>query len=282
MNDDGLHSKFSPSKMERMLACPGSVALEATCAKKETAFTIEGDAAHRLAQLALTDGKFDTRLYLNRKIESPEFLVTAEMCEKVQIYVDAVRDRVEKFRGREDVKNVILRIEEKIDTSGVLGVPEQFGTADTLMIVEFKDGTAMISVEDLKYGTGVKVEAQNNAQLMTYGAGALSACAATHNVQQVHLVIHMPRLSHVSEQMLTADALRAFAAQVKNGVADSIQQEDILKTKGPDALTLNASRKQCLFCRAKSICPAFKKAQKQSKLSHETKKKADNSPTAKF
>ncbi len=42
-----------------------------------------------------------------------------------------------------------------------------FGTADALIIAN-----NTIEVIDLKYGKGVKVDAQNNPQLMLYGLGA--------------------------------------------------------------------------------------------------------------
>ncbi|MEZ0224518.1 MAG: DUF2800 domain-containing protein [Alphaproteobacteria bacterium] len=262
---------FPASTMERVLACPGSVALEATVPRKETFYTDEGHAAHTLAQWALTDGKFNTRAYLGRVIVAHahkgtpqetkfEFPVDEKMCSRVQEYVDSVKERLDKYTSDKKVKNVTLYVEKRIDTSGVLGVPGQSGIADTLIVVEYKDGTGLISVEDLKYGEKVAVAAKDNKQLLTYGAGALEMFGKDIDIEKVDLVIHMPRLSHLSRETVTATDLRAYAKEAQGGVAQSLSEEKLYQIQGVGALTLNAGDDQCRFCRAKSICPAFKAA----------------------
>ncbi|TAL35787.1 MAG: DUF2800 domain-containing protein, partial [Alphaproteobacteria bacterium] len=121
---------FPASTMDRVLACPGSVALEAQVPRKETFFTDEGHAAHTLAQWALTDGGFDTRAYLGRVIAlhahkgTPqetkfEFPVDEKMCGYVQEYVDSVKERLDAYKSDKKVKDVTLYVEKRIDTSGV-------------------------------------------------------------------------------------------------------------------------------------------------------------------
>jgi hypothetical protein len=262
---------FPASTMDRVLACPGSVALEAEVPRRETFFTDEGHAAHMLAQWALTDGGFDTRKYLGRVIVAHahkgtpqetkfEFPVDEKMCGHVQEYVDSVKERLDAYKSDKKVKDVTLYVEKRIDTSGVLGVPGQAGIADTLLVVTYKDGTGLISVEDLKYGEKVAVEAKDNPQLLTYGAGALEMFGTDIDVKQVDLVIHMPRMKHFSRETVKAEDLRAYAKNAKDGVAQSLREEKLYQIEGVKALTLNAGDDQCRFCRAKSICPAFKAA----------------------
>ncbi len=283
------HTSFPPSQLDRVLACPGSYAMESAlrasfnnAAKKDNAkpaasnvYADEGSAAHQLAQWALTDGNFDARAYLGQNITvyqrkstpyetSATITADAAMCDAVQKYVDHVRARIAAFKKDKKVKNVTLRVEQRLDTSGVLGIPNQSGIADTLIVVEYKDGSGYISVEDLKYGRGVPVAAKDNGQLMTYAAAALAPFAQGLRVDHVGLVIHQPRLGHVDEHVITAKELRAFAATAKAGVARALAQQAAFQQKGVSALTLSPAKKPCQFCRARGTCPAFKAAQTQA------------------
>lgn len=264
---------FPASTLDRVIACPGSVALEQTVPRKETFFTDEGHAAHTLAQWALTDGGFDAKAYMGKKIllhsnkgtpqeTKYEFTVDAEMCKHAQTYVDNVKARIDAWKADKNVKDVQLHVEKRIDTSPVVGVPGQSGIADTLIVVAFKDGTGLISVEDFKYGQSSKIYARNNTQLMTYAAGALEAYGKDIDIQTINMVIHMPRLRHTSEAGISAKDLRAFAKTAKDGVAQAVSEYKLFQiSKSTDDLTLNADRaKQCRFCRARDICPAFNAA----------------------
>jgi hypothetical protein len=267
---------FPASTLDRVIACPGSVALEQTVPRKETFSTDEGHAAHQLAQWALTDGAFDARAYMGRKIVlhsnkgTPqetkfEFTVDAEMCKHAQAYVDHVKARLDAYKADKNVKDVTLHVEKRIDTSTVTGQPGQSGIADTLIVVAFKDGTGLISVEDFKYGQSSKIYAKNNTQLMTYAAGALETYGKALDITAVNMVIHMPRMRHVSEASVTAQELRVFAAKAKTGVTQAVKEQKLFVISNDKAdLTLNAEpAKQCRFCRAKDICPAFNAASKK-------------------
>lgn len=255
--------RFPASLLERIVSCPGSAALSATAVRKQNFAADRGQAAHQLAQWTLTDGNFDTRVYLGRVIEYRQnrgtaeetvrrFKVDEQMCAEVQDYVDAVRARLQKFQDSVGVVSVKLFVEERVDTSNVLGVPRQYGTADVLILAEYKDGTAKLSIEDLKFGK-LPVEANDNFQLMTYGAALLDV----YKADETELVIHMPRLQHVSVHAVTAAELRAFGNKIRKGVDAALEQDEILQTKGVAAMSFNPSEKQCMFCPAQKICPAF-------------------------
>lgn len=262
---DTEHARFSPSKMERILSCPGSLALEETCPDRVSKYAAEGTAAHTLGQWALTDGKFYTRAYQGRIIEviekqgTPqetrlEFEADEDMCEYVQMYVDDIQKRIEAFELQG--AKVTLLVEQRIDISRVLGVPGQFGTADCVLLVEFNTGKTLLVVIDLKYGMGVEVVAEGNKQLKTYGAGTLDTYEIVHDIDRVLLVINMPRLGYVSEWELSADELRAFGDELKQGATLALANIEIFKeTRDARTLTLSPGEKQCRFCRAKGMCP---------------------------
>ncbi|MFX6357412.1 DUF2800 domain-containing protein, partial [Acinetobacter baumannii] len=88
------------------------------------------------------------------------FTVDAEMVENVQVYLDAVRAQAE---GNE------LLVEQRVDFSEFIGVEGSFGTSDVVILTETE-----IQVHDLKYGKGVKVDAEENEQTSLYGLGALA------------------------------------------------------------------------------------------------------------
>lgn len=261
------HARFSPSKMERILECAGSLALEETCKDSVSKYAAEGTAAHTLAQWALTDGRFYTYAYQGRIIEmiekegTPleerfEFEVDDDMCENVQNYVDGITGRIAAFELQG--AKVTLLVEQKIDISRILGVPNQFGTADCVLLVEFPNGKTLLVVADLKYGMGVEVVAEDNKQLKTYGAGTLDLYECMLDIDRVLLVIHMPRLSDPTEWELSADELRAFGDELRAGASKALEQIALFeKTKDARKLDLVPGEKHCKFCKAKSKCPQY-------------------------
>jgi PP-loop superfamily ATP-utilizing enzyme len=83
---------------------------------------------------------------------------------------------------------------------------------------------------------------------MMYALGALEHCAEVCDVDEVCMVIHQPRLNHVSEHWLPVADLLAFKAEVERAAAE---------TRQPDA-RLEPGEKPCRFCKAKHDCPALK------------------------
>jgi hypothetical protein len=164
------------------------------------------------------------------------------MTEDIETYVEDLR----AYAGG----NGVVLIEQRVDLSESLGVPDTFGTADAIVIQD--DGTE-IQIHDAKFGRGLRVDAQENWQLILYALGALHAFDPSNRVQRVRLVIHQPPLNHRSEWLIPTDELRRFGELARIAAKRALACFDEIDP----AVDLVPGEIQCRFCRAKAICPAL-------------------------
>lgn len=246
------HAKYSPSSAHRWMVCPGSMALETLAPRAEekpSEYAAEGTAAHELAAWVLTKNA-PAAAYIGHQIQADGFTFTVdrEMADNVQAYADRVRDYAEDGE---------LLVEQRMEFSEYVDHPEQFGTSDAVVLTS--DGLE-IQVHDLKYGRGVKVDAQDNQQAMLYALGALAEFGMVGDFLRVRVVIHQPRLNHVSEADYTIQELMEFAKKAKQGVERCEDAIHYLEGNGNlRADYFNPGEDQCRFCPAKATCPALRK-----------------------
>lgn len=222
------HAILSASSSARWMNCPGSVLAESGIPEPPTSdFAAEGTAAHALAELSLNSQK-PPETFLHMVIE--DYQVTEEMATHVATYVDYC-----------NMQEGEKHYEQKVDYSNYAS--GGFGTADCVVI---NDGICHII--DLKYGTGVKVSAQENTQLMLYGLGAIEKFYS--NVDMVSMTIVQPRLDHIDTYSIRAKDLLKWGEEVVRPAA--------LATFDPNP-TFNPSVTACRWCRAKPVCRALAK-----------------------
>lgn len=179
------HSKIGASSCERWWNCPGSVALIDTLPPQPTSeYATEGTAAHKLAEICLTKGLIAEQM-VGQTIPAENGtvrVVTEEMAEAVQVYLDVIRTDMKKYK----VHPSDLSIEHRFHLVHI--DKDAYGTNDASLKVAF----TKVIVYDYKHGAGVAVDAEDNKQGLFYAEGA----AHGEEIDEVEIVIVQPRAIH--------------------------------------------------------------------------------------
>lgn len=213
------HAKLAPSAAHRWMRCPASIRLEADFPDTTSVYAEEGTRAHKAAEKYLKFALWPDGTEAEMKGYVGDF----------SAYVDAVAESV---GATERI------IEERLDLAG--WVPDCFGTADVVLL-----GGDEAAIIDLKYGKGVRVDAEDNEQLMVYALGVLDAYEFAYDFETVRMCIHQPRLKHISESVMTVEDLRKWGEQ------ELIPAAQATKNLNADPVP---GEKQCRFCKAAGSC----------------------------
>ena len=251
----GAHAVLAPSSAKRWMTCTPSARLEETVPSKDTAYTREGTIAHAMAEGIL-------RHLLEQKAdgmpEAGEFFETggtmiAEFCRTCElegfdwremaetVYENYCRLVYEAYLGAQlEDPDAVLLIESKLRLAEF--IPEGFGSSDAVLI--YGD---TLEVFDLKYGKGVKEEAENNAQMMCYALGAYCGQGEFYDIANVRMTIIQPRLRHESSWTMTAKDLMKWAHNKLKPAAQKAWKGEGEQTPG----------EHCRFCKVAAKCKAL-------------------------
>lgn len=219
----GAHALLAPSSAKRWMTCTPSARLEATMPEKDTAYTREGTIAHAMAEAILRDmlaQKLDHFPEPAEYLTSRSGVILAEFCRTCDhegfdwkemaetVYDNYVRLVYEAYLGAKlEDPDAELLIEARLKLSEF--IPEGFGSSDAVLIYG-----KTLEVFDLKYGKGVKVDAEKNAQMMCYALGAYCGPGELYDIADVRMTIIQPRLRHESSWSMTAPDLLNWAYNV--------------------------------------------------------------------
>lgn len=234
------HAILSASGAYRWLACPPSARLEEQFAETTSTYAEEGTLAHGMAEQKLrfllkqiSAQDYDQALQIFEKNE----FYSASMLDYIETYTSIVMEKVNEAKARS--ADAVVLLEQKLDFSD--WVPEGFGTGDVVII---SDG--VLEIIDLKYGKGVPVAAEDNAQMKLYALGALATFDSLYDIKTVRMTIVQPRLDSISSDEIPAETLYWWAD------TELIKRAQ-LAWEGEGEFQAG---EHCRFCRARYTCRA--------------------------
>lgn len=233
------HALLSASSAHKWLNCTPSARLEEQFPDTTSEYAKEGTLAHEIAELKvrkyfvepMSSRTFNTRMNKFKRDEHYD----PEMDKYTDAYLDYLKET-----AMSRPHDPFAAVEQRMDYSDY--APGGFGTADCILI----EGDTLF-LNDLKYGKGVPVSAEENPQMMLYALGALKRYGILYPIIKVHLAIIQPRLDSISEWEISREALEAWGESV-------VKTQAAFADKGEGDFVPGD---HCRFCRAKPQCRAY-------------------------
>jgi hypothetical protein len=251
-----VHSRFAPSSLARILACPRSVSLgEAVAAaaqtspgqKKASGYAAEGSVAHTVAEAHL-------RRAHGENVEMP-LVGTTTTVDGHTVLIDTSMHVHGSHYAKEIVGMLLpgdeLFIEKTVNMDAALPGAGMYGHLDVAI---WSPSTSTLHDVDYKYGRGIVVSAVDNAQMKAYAYGALTSLPSIDpdDVKIIKTHIIQPRVPTKSpvDTMPAVDLLMWMFNDVKPVIEEIMRDGAINRpyVTGP----------QCRYCPAKSACPALR------------------------
>lgn len=227
-HSERAHAVLAPSASSRWVACTGSVSLSEKMKKiapeESSKYAEEGTLAHEVAEIEVE------RMLKGSSDHDFKKDVTPEMIEHGKAYAQYIQD--------ESMLADKVFIEQKLDMSEA--IPGCWGTVDCLIIE--MGGT--LHIIDYKYGTGVKVKANINYQLICYAIGAFLKYDPDYMFEKIKMTVYQPRLEWVDSWETTPENLKEYILIMAKAAKKALAGSDRF-----------SEGSHCRFCQAKPVCP---------------------------
>lgn len=244
------HSIFAASGADGWMACYAFALVNAALPDKTSEYAAYGTIAHKIAsnflewvfeqpdpRAANWIGEFEEQWV-------PELLGTEETadgftftCDKIMLHavVGHVTKCMEDSIGADEII-----IERRVDYSRYMPIPRQGGTLD---FAALRSGHC--TVDDAKFGEGVKVFAKGNKQILSYCVAVIEGWDWLYDFKTFTIRVNQPRLDHYDVWECTREDVLAHA--------EKMREWSHLGWKEGNARTPGA--KQCRWC-ADKLCAA--------------------------
>ena len=227
------HSKIvGGSTAKRVIACPGSVALvDKMPPKPSSSYADEGTLLHdTIADILDKGGKPED--HLGRR--HADSVLTQDLIDDKLAPALAALDEIDPDGAME------YEVESMVGFGDLL--PDVFGSTD--LVGRIGDRAIVL---DWKFGSGVAVDVEENAQLLFYAAAAIrtpTTAWAFEGAKDVELIIVQP--PSVKRWVTSLERIRAFESELVAAVKVALK---------PDAPL--AAGDHCKWCAAKPVCPVM-------------------------
>ena len=188
------HSSYGFSGQSRIIACNGSVRMQAGLPNPSNPASNLGTAVHEGGEFSLHMGVSCHDL-IGMTFNKLEF--TEDMAFAAQVHVDLIR------KIMSERPNAKLFIEGKVYLSSI-DVEKLWGTADiiiidgdTLFVIDYKNGYGLVEVDSNQYSHATHSTISGNAQCVGYAIAAMDTHNLWGTVTKVITGIVQPNKEHV-------------------------------------------------------------------------------------
>lgn len=231
-SEDETHAKFSPSKLGRLMLCPGSYEACKDKEEAESEYAKEGTQLHAIME------------HIVQHIDSQTLTVNTDI---VKVLIPDWRDRIstcveylEKVLSTCTLGATYVSAEERLVPDEL---PDCSGTVDVLIVDESKNKVIII---DWKFGKGLYVDIDSystQCQLKTYALAAYDAEYYAGHYRDVEYHIAQPAFNNFERRQFNHNDAKAWKAELQKGINNI--HPNAPRTPGES---------QCLWCLNKPTC----------------------------
>jgi len=236
------HARFSPSKLPRIIQCPGSVKMcENVPRMPSSSDAQEGTYLHSVVEDYLTRDEYSVSTVLHK-----DPLKHVEFRDAVEEILDWVFALKAQHSGQETTEMIETRLSCKDfeEHTGCSLLDEVEGTVDYIFSVN-----RILYVCDWKFGKGIIVD-PSSSQLLGYTAGALKSPANAEKYDKVVCVIGQPRGHNEDHFRQTEYTVPEVLRWIKHTLSPALQETLA------DYPILRPSVDACRWCDVKMTCRA--------------------------
>ena len=221
------HSNYSPSRLSRIIKCPGSVGLVDSLMVSKTigkltssSYAEHGTMLHDVLRKYFEFGILD-------ELETDDKYLVTECIDYLNILLKSLGHM-----------NYLVMSETSVGLDN-WGLPDVWGTLDYRVMDPIK---RHLDIIDWKFGAGIPVYAKENPQLLAYAAGAIGWPTT---MQSVTLHVVQPAIDNYDTWDVTTSELYDW---VHGTLAIAINKAS------SDCTEFNPGEEQCRWCEGKNYC----------------------------
>jgi len=226
VNNEATHAKYSPSQLERILICPGSVRMSENIESVASKYAEEGTMLHAVMSYVVTHKLFSLEGIEWQRLEHEALI--GKCIEKLLIII----------KDLTGIK-IYTDLKVKMPNCDVLGTLDIALTGRDRLTGRFE-----VHVIDYKFGGGIRVYVDDNPQGLAYISGFRAGLKNLPKNVDYFFWIFQPRFDYFEPKMYTAGELSKFEELVR----------EVVKIAEKEDAPIVPSADSCRWCTAYGRC----------------------------